>query len=95
MCAEEKFEIDDGSWSQWNQACAGNRGPWMWTIMQYPHSKHQQCSHTLDVCRLCMAKYIAVHLENGTFEQITCPQCERDLSFDEIKDLCPEETFKK
>jgi len=94
VCAEDKFEIDYGSWLQWKLACGKFRGPWMWTVLEYPISEHQRCAHSLDVCRLCIAKHIAISLENGNFERITCPQCDRGLAYDEIRNLCPEETFK-
>ncbi|KAF1994798.1 hypothetical protein P154DRAFT_624461 [Amniculicola lignicola CBS 123094] len=94
VCAEDKFEIDYDSWLQWNQAWGEFRSPWMWTVLEYPVSEHQRCTHPLDVCRLCIAKHIAISLGNGNFERITCPQCDRGLAYDEIKNLCPEETFK-
>ncbi|KAF2805951.1 uncharacterized protein BDZ99DRAFT_395267 [Mytilinidion resinicola] len=95
VCAEEKFEIDYGSWEQWSQACGRFSGPWTWTVLEYPISANQHCTHSLDVCRLCVAKHISVSLENGNFEHITCPQCDRLFTYNEIKKLCHDDTFRE
>ena len=95
VCTEEKFEIDYGSWEQWSQAYANFSGPWTWTVLEYPISQNQQCTHQLDVCRLCVAKHISISLDNGNFERIMCPQCDRMFAYSELKKLCHENTFRK
>ena len=93
VCAEDKLEIDIGSWMRWTRACAHFRGPWMWTILEYPVQEHQRCNHSLDICRSCIAKHISIRLESGHANSIICPQCDRDFTYDEIRNLCTKETF--
>lgn len=95
VCTEEKFEIDYGAWEHFDEACTSIGGSWTWTILEYPLSKNQQCTHPLDVCRLCVAKQISFALEDGRFESIICPQCDRVFTYAEIKELCHQDTFRK
>jgi hypothetical protein len=95
VCTEEKFEIDFSVWEQLNEACASLGWSWTWTILEYPSSHNQRCTHSLDVCRLCVAEHISVALDDGNFERIMCPQCDRMFTYDEIKKLCPDDTFRK
>ncbi len=94
VCAEDKFEIYYDTWPQWQQTCAEFKGPWMCTVLEYPTHDHQRCTHSLDTCRQCVAKHIAQNLNDGRFERIACPQCDRALEYDEIQSLCPEDIFK-
>jgi hypothetical protein len=95
VCTEEKFESDSSVCAQLNEACASLGGSWTWTILEYPTRQNQRCTHTLDICRLCVAKHISITIDDGNFERIMCPQCDRMLTYDEIKELCHEETFRK
>ena len=95
VCTEEKYEIDYGTLDQWAEDCVGYAGLWMWSILEYPTSAIQSCDHDFDVCRSCTAKHIAVSLENGDIDRITCPQCNRVLSYDEIRNLAEAETFER
>ncbi|KAF2476363.1 uncharacterized protein BDR25DRAFT_210550 [Lindgomyces ingoldianus] len=95
VCAEEKFEVACGPWEEWRHVHARFSGSWTWTVLEYPIPQNQRCSHSLDVCRICVAKHIAVCLDSGNFERISCPQCDRIFTYDEIKGLCNEEDFER
>jgi hypothetical protein len=70
----------------------------MWDILVFPTNEIQHCDHDFDVCRSCTAKYIHSTLNNGgadACQSISCPQCERQLSYQEILQLADAETVAR
>jgi len=51
--------------------------------------------YLFDIYRLCVVKHISMGLDDGNFERIIYPQCDRMFTYDEIKKLCHEDTFRK
>jgi len=95
VCTEVKHEVDFGTLNQWKEDCAEHIGLWMWSILEYPNSAIQCCSHDFDVCRACTARHISTSLENRDVDRITCPQCNRVLHYEEVRNLGSAETFER
>lgn len=51
------------------------------------------CNHKF--CTACLRQYIENKIKNGETDSITCPDCKRELSIIEIKQLVDEDTFQK
>ena len=53
------------------------------------------CKHIF--CRNCIEQYISAKIKDGIVNSIPCPteNCSKTLEFNEIKEICNEETFRK
>lgn len=97
-CSKSMFEIDYGSVEAWNTACKDFKGSWMWSLLLFPTSEIQQCDHEFEVCRACTAEHIRNTLVSGgpsACGNLTCPQCNRKLTHQEILRLADTETVAK
>lgn len=95
VCAGDKTEIDYGNWEDWKKDCEGFDGAWTWKILEYPVSHTQRCPHELEICRACIERHISVQVQSGNVENISCPQCARQFSYNEIEMLANEADFKR
>lgn len=98
VCSKNMFEIDYGSVESWKEVCKGFAGPWMWKLLLFPTSENQKCDHDFEVCRTCTAEHIRNTLVSGgpsACGNLTCPQCNRNLEHQEIKQLADAETAAK
>jgi len=81
------------------RACApSSRGAWMLNILVFPTSEIQQCDHDFEVCRACTAEYLRGSLVSGgasACKNLSCPQCNRKLDYQEVHKLADAETFAK
>ncbi|KAH9213552.1 hypothetical protein DL95DRAFT_506048 [Leptodontidium sp. 2 PMI_412] len=98
VCSKTMFEIDYGTVETWKAACTGFDGSWMWNILVFPTSETQQCDHDFEVCRACTAEHLRGALVSGgpsACDSLSCPQCNRVLSYQEIHQLADTETVAK
>ncbi|ORY03551.1 hypothetical protein BCR34DRAFT_69501 [Clohesyomyces aquaticus] len=95
VCAEDKFEVNYGTWEEWTRLHSEFPGPWMWEILEFPIGEHQRCSHSLDVCRECVATHIATCVNDANLTRIACPQCDRIFDYEEIEKLSRRELFER
>jgi hypothetical protein len=95
VCTEEKKVMDCSEFEEFYKYCANSGWDWAWTVLQYPTGQSQKCEHSLDVCQQCLVEHISVAISDGRFERIMCPQCNRILTYGEIKALCPRDIFMK
>lgn len=98
LCIKAKFDIDYENLDTWKAVCEKFKGRWMWEILAYPTIEIQECDHDFDVCRTCTAEHISSMLESegpGACEKLSCPQCHRNLSHQEILRLTDIKTFEK
>ncbi|KAG4433734.1 hypothetical protein IFR05_010786 [Cadophora sp. M221] len=98
VCSKTMFEIDYGTVETWKAACTGFDGSWMWNILVFPTSETQHCDHDFEVCRACTAEHLRGALVSGgpsACDTLSCPQCNRVLSYQEIHQLADTETVAK
>lgn len=98
VCSKTMFDIDYGDVKQWKDACTGFEGSWMWQVLVFPTSETQKCDHDFEVCRTCTAEHLRGSLISGgpsACENLTCPQCTKKLSYQEINRLADSETIAK
>jgi hypothetical protein len=100
VCGERKFDINYTDVAAWKAECEAFKGSWMWDILVFPTREVQHCDlHSdFDVCRSCTTEHIDSTLTNGgpaACENVPCPQCNRRLSYDEVRQLADAETFTK
>ena len=100
VCGERKFDIDYTDVEAWKVECEAFKGSWLWDILVFPTREVQHCDlHSdFDVCRKCTSEHIDSLLTNGgpaASENISCPQCNRQLPYDEVRRLTDAETFMK
>lgn len=98
VCSKTMFEIDYGDVRTWKAACQGFEGSWMWNILVFPTSEIQKCDHEFEVCRSCTAEHLRGSLTSGgpsACDSLSCPQCSRVLSYQEIHQLADTETVAK
>ncbi|KUJ10938.1 uncharacterized protein LY89DRAFT_626540 [Mollisia scopiformis] len=97
-CSKRFFDIDYGSTHSWKSMCSNFPGPWVLGILLFPTSENQKCNHDFEVCRVCTAEYIRNVLVSGgpsACENVTCPQCNRKLMYEEIIQLTDSKTAAK
>lgn len=95
ICSGRRFEIDHTDVGTWKAECEPFKGTWMWDILVFPTSEVQHCDHDFNVCRSCTAKYIRSILTSGgadACEALSCPQCQRQLTYQEVMQLADAET---
>ena len=95
ICAESFLEIDIDSAEHWRKACNGYHGPWMSEVLNFPTADILRCDHDMDVCKRCIQRHLSILLRDqgkGACGRLTCPQCNRVLTYDEIRCLADEET---
>ena len=98
VCTRSKIEIQYQSVEYWQETCKGFEGDWMWEILVFPTSKTLQCSHDFDICSQCISGHISSLLETGgpsSCDRLTCPQCNRNFSYDEVKRMADAPTQEK
>ncbi|KAK0120554.1 hypothetical protein ONS96_010757 [Cadophora gregata f. sp. sojae] len=98
VCSKTMFEIDYGDVQTWKAACEGYGGSWMWNILVFPTSETQKCAHDFEVCRSCTAEHLRGALTSGgpsACDSLSCPQCSRVLTYQEIHQLADTETVAK
>lgn len=98
ICSKSMFEIDYGDVDSWKSACSGFEGLWMWNILLFPTSEIQQCDHDFDACRACTKEHLRGALISGgssACDTLSCPQCNRKLSYQEVLRLADTETIAK
>lgn len=84
-----------GTLEQWAEDCVKFTWLHAGSTLEYPTSAIQRCHHEFDVCRSCTATHISVSLESSDAEHITCPQCHRVLSYDEVRSLAKLKRLKR
>lgn len=98
ICNKTLFDIDWEDVDSWKAECEGFQGPWMWSILAFPISEVQKCDHDFEFCRSCTSECIRRSIADGgpsACESITCPQCFRVLSYQEVRQLTDSETVTK
>lgn len=98
VCSKNMFDIDYGDVESWKISCSGFEGSWMWNVLVFPTSEIQHCEHDFEVCRTCTAEHLRGSLISGgpsACENLSCPQCNRKLSYQEIHKLADAETVAK
>ncbi|KAL2070311.1 hypothetical protein VTL71DRAFT_13337 [Oculimacula yallundae] len=98
VCSKSMFEIDYGDVDTWKAACNGFEGSWMWNVLVFPTSEIQQCDHDFEVCRACTAEHLRGALVSGgpsACDSLSCPQCSRVLSYQEVHRLADTQTVAK
>jgi len=100
VCGKDKFDIDYTDEEAWKAECKAFKGSWMWDILVFPSREIQYCDQhsDFDVCRSCTTDYSESTLTNGGLaacENVRCPQCNRRLSYDEVRQLADAGTFTK
>ena len=98
VCTKTMFDIDYGSVESWKTSCVGFEGSWMWNVLVFPTSELQQCNHEFEVCKVCTAQHLHGSLISGgpsACGNLSCPQCSRKLSHQEIHKLADPETITK
>ncbi|KAF7557775.1 hypothetical protein G7Z17_g505 [Cylindrodendrum hubeiense] len=99
-CAEEFYDINFGSMTEWLDLCTGFHGDWMWKILQFPVKLGLECRHDIDFCTGCLGKHLESQLNQfgrSKCDQLACPAhgCGRLLAYQEIKLYAEPETFDK
>ena len=97
ICAKSKYEIDYENTQIWKTVCEDFKGPWMWDILVYPTREIQDCDHDFDVCRTCTTEHISSMLKSdgpAACEKLSCPQCNRKLSHQEVTHLADAKTVE-
>jgi hypothetical protein len=95
VCSEPKYEIGYKDEAEWKSICEPFKGLWMWDILAYPTVAIQNCEHKFDVCRVCTNDHISSILREGGCERVTCPQCDRLLTYKEVQQLATPDTFEE
>jgi hypothetical protein len=98
ICVKAKYEIDYEDSETWKAICDTFKGRWMWDILVYPTREIQNCDHDFDVCRACMAEHISSMLKSdgpAACEKLSCPQCDRRLSHNEVTHLADAKTVEQ
>ena len=98
VCSKSMFDIDYGDVETWKTSCVGFEGSWMWNVLVFPTSEIQQCDHDFEVCRACTAEHLRGSLISGgpsACGNLSCPQCNRKLCYQEIHKLADTETVAK
>jgi hypothetical protein len=97
ICTEVYFPIGIPSDIDWEELWRSYKGPWIWQVFDFPHAQHLACDHPMDTCRHCYARQIAAQLElNGSKKchEISCVQCNRFLTPEEIKHFASKESYQ-
>ena len=97
ICVKSKYDIDYESAETWKAICDGFKGRWMWDVLVYPTHEIQKCDHDFEVCRTCTAEHISSMLKSegpGACEKLSCPQCDRRLSHQEVTHLADVKTVE-
>ncbi|KAH7129792.1 hypothetical protein B0J13DRAFT_678864 [Dactylonectria estremocensis] len=99
-CAEEFYDFNFGSVTEWLDLCTGFHGDWMWKILQFPAKLGLECRHDIDFCIGCLKKHLESQLDQfgrSKCDQLACPAhgCGRLLAYQEIKLYAEPETFDK
>ncbi|KAF2658677.1 hypothetical protein K491DRAFT_652629 [Lophiostoma macrostomum CBS 122681] len=94
-CCEEKLLIDDFRFQKL-QAVNDDHKKTLARLCDYPTPLLQQCEHEFTICKDCTATHISTKVAENNLTNITCPHldCERTLTFDEIKNLASPDVFQ-
>ena len=98
VCSKVMFDIDYGDVEAWKATCNDFKGSWMWNMLVFPTSEIQKCDHDFEVCRICTAEHLRGTLVSGgpsACENLSCPQCTRKLTYQEVHQLADAETVAK
>ncbi|KAH8681778.1 hypothetical protein BX600DRAFT_447295 [Xylariales sp. PMI_506] len=100
VCDERYIQFDYKYHQQsWVRATKGFGTDWTWRILSFPADQVlPNCHHDNNICRDCLAKYIATQLEtqgHGAVDNISCPEldCGRKYTHGEIQSLASPESF--
>jgi hypothetical protein len=98
VCSKAIFDIDYGDVETWKATCGSFKGSWVWNLLLFPTRDIQQCDHDFEVCRACTAEHIRSSLTSGgpsACGSLSCPQCSKKLSYQEVNQLADAETVAK
>jgi hypothetical protein len=98
VCSKPIFDVDYGDVETWRTICSNFKGSWMWNLLLFPTRDIQLCDHNFEVCRACTAEHIRSSLTSGgpsACGSLSCPQCDRKLSYQEVIRLGDAETVAK
>jgi hypothetical protein len=98
VCSKNLFDINYGDVEIWKASCAGFKGSWMWNVLIFPTRETQHCDHDFEVCRACTAEHLRYQLTSGgpsACDSLSCPQCSRKLTYQEIHQLADTNTVAK
>ena len=90
ICNATRYEIDYADEGTWKTECEPYKGAWMWDILAFPTREIQHCDHDFDVCKVCTAHHLRSILESSgpdACERLSCPQCDRHLTYHEVLKL--------
>ncbi|KAF2664629.1 hypothetical protein BT63DRAFT_94218 [Microthyrium microscopicum] len=98
ICTESYHEINFASEEEWIETCQDFRGKWMWQVMLFPTKFILSCDHPMETCKICFEMNLSSELEchgrNGC-DRLTCCQCNRKLTDNEVQVLATPETAEK
>ena len=98
VCSKTLYDVDYENVDAWKSTCKGFEGSWMWNILSFPTREIQQCDHEFGVCRACTAEHLRSTIITGgpsACENLSCPQCRRKLSYEEIHRLADPDTIAR
>ncbi|KAK4544678.1 hypothetical protein LTR36_003927 [Oleoguttula mirabilis] len=57
------------------------------------HLATDSCKHLINTCKACTKTYIAVQLENTTYDKLACPECAEVMGNADVKRLASKEVY--
>lgn len=100
VCTEEIYDVDIGSLERWTADCAAIEGDWMWQVLAFPAMLMIDCGHAIDFCTSCLQRHIDTQISQhgrSRCDRIPClsAECDRSLTYNEIKLYAKAETFDR
>ena len=102
VCSEAGTRLDQVYWATViPEPCAKAVSPYVdalhGKLCSFPDWASQLRSHDLDICKSCIAAYIATQIEDNKITNIRCPDldCDREFTFSEIQSLACADVFKR
>lgn len=59
------------------------------------HLATDNCKHYINTCKVCTKTYLAVQLDNTTYDKLACPECTEVMQNEDVKRMASKEVYAR